>query len=105
MKNKKLSVRVILPVVMSVSIAACIISSMMLFSYLFSSYFKKDAVEKMDRQTISLAQSLENEVSEMLKYYSFEYKEETIKKWYNGYLFGECNVYNPWSVEIGRAHV
>ena len=45
MKNKKLSVRVILPVVMSVSIAACIISSMMLFSYLFSSYFKKDAVE------------------------------------------------------------
>ena len=65
MKNKKLSVRVILPVVMSVSIAACIISSMMLFSYLFSSYFKKDAVEKMDRQTISLAQSLENEVSEI----------------------------------------
>ena len=41
----------------------------------------------------------ENEVSEMLKYYSFEYKEETIKKWYNGYLFGECNVYNPWSVD------
>lgn len=65
MKNKKLSIRVILPVVMSVSIAACIISSMMLFSYLFSSYFKKDAVEKMDRQTISLAQSLENEVSEI----------------------------------------
>lgn len=65
MKNKTLSVRVILPVVMSVSIVACIISSMMLFSYLFSSYFKKDAVEKMDRQTISLAQSLENEVSEI----------------------------------------
>ena len=42
MKNKTLSVRVILPVVMSVSIVACIISSMMLFSYLFSSYFKKD---------------------------------------------------------------
>lgn len=65
MKNKTLSVRVILPVVMSVSIVACIISSMMLFSYLFSSYFKKDAIKKMDRQTISLAQSLENEVSEI----------------------------------------
>lgn len=64
MKNKTLSVRVILPVVMSVSIVACIISSMMLFSYLFSSYFKKDAIKKMDRQTITLAQSLENEVSE-----------------------------------------
>lgn len=64
MKNKTLSVRVILPVVMSVSIVACIISSMMLFSYLFSSYFKKDAIKKMNRQTITLAQSLENEVSE-----------------------------------------
>ena len=40
----------------------------------------------------------ENEVSKMLKYYRFEDKENIIKKWYNGYLFGECNVYNPWSV-------
>ncbi len=23
---------------------------------------------------------------------------ETVKNWYNGYLFGESNVYNPWSV-------
>ena len=63
MKNKKLSVRVILPVVMSVSIAACIITSMMLFSYLFSSYFEKDAVEKVDRQIGSLTQSIEKEIS------------------------------------------
>ena len=40
----------------------------------------------------------ENEVSKMLKYYGFEEKEDIMKKWYNGYLFGECNVYNPWSV-------
>ena len=80
MKNKKLSVRVILPVVMSVSIAACIISSMMLFSYLFSSYFKKDAVEKMDRQTISLAQSLENEVSEINSFVNDVYYQN-IKKY------------------------
>ena len=63
MKNKKLSVRVILPVVMSISIVACIITSMMLFSYLFSSYFKRDAVEKMERQTNSLTQSLEKEIN------------------------------------------
>lgn len=41
----------------------------------------------------------ENEVSEMLKYYGFEDREDIINKWYNGYLFGECNVYNPWSVD------
>ena len=25
-------------------------------------------------------------------------KYETIKQWFNGYIFGETNVYNPWSV-------
>lgn len=40
----------------------------------------------------------ENEASEILKYYEFEDKEDIVRKWYNGYLFGECNVYNPWSV-------
>jgi hypothetical protein len=25
-------------------------------------------------------------------------KYEVIKEWYNGYIFGETNVYNPWSV-------
>ena len=34
-----------------------------------------------------------------LSYYGFEDKENIIKKWYNGYLFGECNVYKPWSVD------
>lgn len=63
MKIKRLSVRVILPVIMSVSIATCIIVSMLLFSYLFSSYFKKDAVEKVDRQISSLTQSIEREIS------------------------------------------
>lgn len=58
MKNKKLSVRIILPIIMSVSIATCIISSMMLFSYLFSSYFKRDAIEKVNRQINSLSQSI-----------------------------------------------
>lgn len=37
------------------------------------------------------------EVMDILKYYRFESKEETVKKWYNGYLFGKTNVYNPWS--------
>ena len=32
-------------------------------------------------------------------HYGFEDKENIIKKWYNGYLFGECNVYKPWSVD------
>jgi hypothetical protein len=41
---------------------------------------------------------LENEVEDILKYYNIEYKLEEIKKWYNGYTFGNNVIYNPWSI-------
>lgn len=40
----------------------------------------------------------EDEVSEMLKYYGASEKEEELKDWYDGYLFGSTEIYNPWSV-------
>lgn len=40
----------------------------------------------------------QNEVSEMLEYYDIKNKTDEIKRWYDGYLFGETEVYNPWSV-------
>jgi len=39
----------------------------------------------------------EQEMKEALTYYKLEEKEEEAKSWYNGYLFGEATVYNPWS--------
>ena len=41
---------------------------------------------------------LENEVIEILDYYKLNYKMEEVQKWYNGYLFGKTQVYNPWSI-------
>ena len=41
---------------------------------------------------------LESEVIEMLDYFGMKYKIEEVKEWYNGYLFGESEVYNPWSI-------
>ncbi len=38
------------------------------------------------------------EAGELLRYYGIEEKEGELKKWYNGYLFGDTEVYNPWSV-------
>ncbi len=38
------------------------------------------------------------EVSKILKDYNLKDKEDTVKKWYNGYIFGNAEVYNPWSV-------
>lgn len=41
---------------------------------------------------------LEHEVVEALKYYGVEDKSEEVKCWYNGYMFDEVLVYNPWSI-------
>ena len=35
-------------------------------------------------------------VAELCKKYNMDY--EKMKDWYDGYRFGECQVYNPWSV-------
>ena len=41
---------------------------------------------------------LENEVEKILHDYSIEYKIEDVKSWYNGYKFGNKELYNPWSI-------
>lgn len=38
------------------------------------------------------------EVREMLEYYGVLDKEAELKDWYDGYLFGHTEIYNPWSV-------
>ena len=39
----------------------------------------------------------EEEVKEMLSIYNLDVKYAEVKNWYNGYVFGSANVYNPWS--------
>ena len=41
---------------------------------------------------------LENEVEDALKDFGMEYDLQDVQKWYNGYLFGDTKVYNPWSI-------
>ena len=38
------------------------------------------------------------EVEQMLRDYGLEGNLETVRKWYDGYRFGDTEVYNPWSV-------
>lgn len=40
----------------------------------------------------------ESEVKELVSYYDVREKFGEIKKWYDGYLFGKTEIYNPWSV-------
>ena len=40
----------------------------------------------------------QEEVSGILDYYHLEAKSNLVKEWYDGYIFGKTEVYNPWSV-------
>lgn len=39
-----------------------------------------------------------SEVCEMLEYYGVTERKAELKEWYDGYLFGSTEIYNPWSV-------
>ncbi len=40
----------------------------------------------------------ESEVKQILEYYGLEDKYDEIKKWYDGYRFGDAEIYCPWDV-------
>ena len=40
----------------------------------------------------------QNEVEEALKYFGIEYEISQVKTWYDGYKFGNSDIYNPWSI-------
>ncbi|MBR8722511.1 hypothetical protein IX325_000819 [Fusobacterium necrophorum subsp. funduliforme] len=40
----------------------------------------------------------EKEVREALEYYELDYNIQEVKEWYDGYLFGNTEMYNPWSI-------
>ncbi len=39
-----------------------------------------------------------DEVEKLCHYYDLDDKYDTVKDWYNGYTFGQTDIYNPWSV-------
>ena len=40
----------------------------------------------------------QNEVKELLSYYHADDKYDEVCEWYDGYLFGNTEIFNPWSV-------
>ena len=40
------------------------------------------------------------ETMDFLKAYGLADKEEEVQDWYNGYIFGDTEIYNPWSVTM-----
>ncbi len=52
----------------------------------------------MDEEYDSFFGFTNDEVKQMLIYYGMSEKEGELKDWYDGYLFGKKEIYNPWSV-------
>lgn len=55
-------------------------------------------VSILDRQYSEHFGFTEPEVLQMMAYYNAESRFPTMKEWYDGYAFGNTEVYNPWSV-------
>jgi len=52
----------------------------------------------LDNRFIEYFGIMEAEVGQALKDFNLEVEMEDMQNWYNGYLFGDVRVYNPWSV-------
>ncbi|RJV82838.1 hypothetical protein DWX45_21165, partial [Erysipelotrichaceae bacterium AF19-24AC] len=58
--------------------------------------FKVDSIfDEVSSQRFGFTQS---EIDPLLQAYHAEEYKAVIKEWYDGYQFGGCDVYNPWSV-------
>jgi Predicted AAA-ATPase/PD-(D/E)XK nuclease superfamily len=63
----------------------------------FSSLNNVQVYSLLDRKS-ELFGFTEAEVDSLLKLYGREARAEEIRRWYNGYRFGDSTVYNPWSI-------
>lgn len=52
----------------------------------------------LDRQYSEYFGFKKEEVRQMLGYYGYNDKFEEVCDWYDGYLFGDTEIFNPWSV-------
>lgn len=52
----------------------------------------------LDKQYSDFFGFTEKEVEKMLIDFSIEYNLPEVKSWYDGYKFGDTEVYNPWSI-------
>ena len=64
---------------------------------MFSSLNNVQVYSLLDRKS-ELFGFTEAEVDSLLKQYGREAQAEEIRRWYNGYRFGDSTVYNPWSI-------
>ena len=64
---------------------------------IFTGLNNLDVISILDKYYSEYFGFTQIEIDAMLEYYDLMNKRETVREWYNGYLFGDAEVYNPWS--------
>lgn len=65
---------------------------------IFTGLNNLEIISILNRQFAECFGFTQAEVDQMLAYYGLEQKKQEVREWYDGYLFGSTEVYNPWSV-------
>jgi hypothetical protein len=65
---------------------------------IFTGLNNLEIITILDRKYGEYFGFIQPEVCEMLEYYGVTARQEEIRRWYNGYRFGNVDVYNPWSI-------
>jgi len=64
---------------------------------IFTGLNNLDTASVLDNNYSAYFGFTQREVDAMLDYYGIDAKKQLVRDWYNGYLFGNTEVYNPWS--------
>ncbi len=73
-------------------------TSLKLLSKLLYKHYGKKAVILIDEYDVPRFGFTDKEVQEILKYFDLSEHYADVKEWYDGYHFGNANVYCPWDV-------
>lgn len=65
---------------------------------IFTGLNNLEIISVLNRQFAESFGFTQVEAEQILKYYGLERRKQEMKEWYDGYLFGDMEVYNPWSV-------
>ena len=65
---------------------------------IFTGLDNLDVVSILDENYAEYFGFTQDEVDSLLSFYGISYTADDVKKWYDGYLFGHTEVYNPWSI-------
>ena len=65
---------------------------------IFTGLNNLDVISLLNRDYAEYFGFTQGEAEEILGFYGLLEKREEMKQWYDGYRFGDTEVYNPWSV-------